>query len=370
MAAEMPTTSDVVAVQRARLTSVGLGTLRAPGDDDGAVAGVVARLGAVQSQELHSSAWGVAQRLAAPATLEQVQGALADGSVLRTHVLRPTWHYVVPEDLAPLMTATAPRVRRVMTSTERSYGFDHSLLGRRQGVVAGALADGPLTRKEIGVALAEDEGAPLDAWHLGQLMMHAELDLIVASGPMRGKQATYRLLPEQKAWDEDAARVHLARAYVRGHGPCRADDVAWWGTLTKTAARAAVADAGLTRHEVAGLDLWADGDLPEPAPSGTARLLSVYDEFFCHDFKSWPSLTRDGMPSRWLYTGLVVVDGLIVGGWSRVLKAQTVEITVELTDEPTAAVWAALEAEAARYGAFCGLEPSLVRGTVGKGTIG
>ncbi|GAA2221204.1 winged helix DNA-binding domain-containing protein [Promicromonospora sukumoe] len=367
----MPTTSDVVAIQRARLTSVGLGTLRAPGDDDGdTVAGVVARLGAVQSQELHSSAWGVAQRLATPATLEQVQGALADGSILRTHVLRPTWHYVVPDDLAPLMTATAPRVRKAMASTERSYGFDHSVLARRQGVVADALADGPLTRKEIGVAIAEAEGAPLDAWHLGQLMMHAELDLIVASGPMRGKQATYRLLPEQKAWDEDTARVHLARAYVRGHGPCRAEDVAWWGTLTKTAARAAVADAGLTRHEVAGLDLWADGDLPEPAPAGTARLLSVYDEFFCHDFKSWPSLTRDGMPSRWLYTGLVAVDGLIAGGWSRVLKAQTVEITVELTDEPTAAVWAALEAEAARYGAFCGLEPTLMRGAVGKGTIG
>ncbi|WP_285105212.1 winged helix DNA-binding domain-containing protein [Promicromonospora sp. MEB111] len=367
----MPTTSDVQEIQRARLTSVGLGTpdptLSA---DDGAVARVVARLGAVQSQELHSSAWGVAQRLAAPATLEQVQAALADGSILRTHILRPTWHYVVPEHLAPLMAATAPRVRRVMASTERSYEFDHSLLPRRHAVLADALADGPLTRKELGVALAEDEGAPLDAWHLGQVMMHAELDLIVASGPMRGKQATYRLLPEQRSWDEDEARVHLARAYVRGHGPCRAEDVAWWGTLTRTAARAAVADAGLTRHEVAGLTLWTDGDLPDPAPVGTARLLSVYDEFFCHDFKSWPPLTSDGMPSRWLYTGLVAVDGLIAGGWSRVLKAQTVEITVELTDEPSAEVWAAIEAEAARYGAFCGLEPTLVRGTVGKGTIG
>ncbi|MFI2363157.1 winged helix DNA-binding domain-containing protein [Promicromonospora sp. NPDC019610] len=367
----MPTTSDVQELQRARLTSVGLGTLDpAHSAGDGAVARVVARLGAVQSQELHSSAWGVAQRLAAPATLEQVQAALADGSILRTHVLRPTWHYVVPEDLAPLMTATAPRVRKAMASTERSYDFDHSLLPRRQAVLAEALADGPRTRKELGVALAEREGAPLDAWHLGQVMMHAELDLIVASGPMRGKQATYRLLPEQRTWDEDEARVHLARAYVRGHGPCRAEDVAWWGTLTKTAARAAVADAGLTRREIAGLTLWTDGDLPEPAPEGTARLLSVYDEFFCHDFKSWPSLTRDGMPSRWLYTGLVTVDGLIAGGWSRVLKAQTVEITVELSDEPSATVWAALAAEAARYGAFCGLEPTLVRGTVGKGTIG
>ncbi|MFI2485627.1 winged helix DNA-binding domain-containing protein [Promicromonospora kroppenstedtii] len=369
----MPTTSEVEGLQRARLTSVGLGALRTPGDDradDGAVPGVVARLGAVQSQELHSSAWGVAQRLTAPATLEQVQAALADGSVLRTHILRPTWHYVVPEDLAPLMTATAPRIRRAMASTERSYGFDHAALPRRHDVVVDALADGPLTRKEIGAALAEAEGAPLDAWHLGQLMMHAELDLIVASGPMRGKQATYRLLPEQRPWDEDAARAHLARVYVRGHGPCRAEDVAWWGTLTKTAARAAVADAGLTPHEIAGLTLWTDGDLPGPAPAGTVRLLSVYDEFFCHDFKSWPSLTRDGMPSRWLYTGLVVVDGMIAGGWSRVLKAQTVELTVELMDEPSAAVWSALEAEAGRYGAFCGLEPTLARGPVGKGTIG
>jgi hypothetical protein len=90
----MPTTSDVRTIQRARLTSVGLGTLRPSGADDGGVAGVVARLGAVQSQELHSSAWGVAQRLATPPTLAEVQAALADGSVLRTHILRPTSHNV------------------------------------------------------------------------------------------------------------------------------------------------------------------------------------------------------------------------------------------------------------------------------------
>ncbi|MFC7022637.1 winged helix DNA-binding domain-containing protein [Promicromonospora thailandica] len=364
----MPTTSEVRDLQRARLTSVGLGALRPA--DDGGVPAVVGRLGAVQAQELHSSAWGVAQRLADPTTLADVQAALADGTVLRTHVLRPTWHYVVPEDLAPLMTATAHRVRRAMASTERSYGFDHALLPRRHAVVADALAAGPLTRKELGAVLAEAEGAPVRAWDLGQVMMHAELDLLVASGPMRGKQPTYRLLPEQKTWDEDEARVHLARAYVRGHGPCRAEDVAWWATLTKADARAAVADAGLTRHEVAGLTLWTDGDLPEPAPSGTVRLLSVYDELFCHDFRGWPSLTRDGMPNRWLFTGLVVADGMIAGGWSRVLRSRTVEITVELTDEPSPRVWSALEQEAARYGQFCGLEPSLVRGEVGKGTIG
>jgi hypothetical protein len=358
----------VRAIQRARLTSVGLGTLRPA--DDGGVAGVVARLGAVQSQELHSSAWGVAQRLAEPATLAEVQAALAEGSIVRTHVLRPTWHYVVPGDLAPLMTATAPRVRRAMLSTERPRGFDHSLLPRRHAVIAEALRGGPLTRKEIGAVLAEAEGVPVDAWHLGQIMMHAELDLLVGSGPMRGKQATYRLLPEQRTWDEDEARIHLVRAYVRGHGPCRAEDAAWWGTLTKTAAQQAVADAGLTRHELAGLTLWTDGDLPEPAPEGTVRLLSVFDELFCHDFKGWPPLTSQAMPSRWLYMGLVTVDGMIAGGWSRVLKAQSVEITVELTEEPTPTVWAAIEAEAARYGKFCELEPTLTRGPVAKGTIG
>jgi hypothetical protein len=360
----------VRALQRARLTSVGLGTPDATGSDGGGVPGVVARLGAVQSQELHSSAWGVAQRLSTPPTLAQVQAALADGTVLRTHVLRPTWHYVVPEDLAPLMTVTAPRVRRAMLSAERPRGFDHSLLPRRHAVVAESLAGGPLTRKEIGAVLAQAEGAPVDAWDLGQVMMHAELDLLVASGPMHGKQATYRLLPEQKAWDEDEALVHLVRAYVRGHGPCRAEDAAWWGSLTKTAARQAVHDAGLTRHELAGLTLWTDGDLPDPAPEGTVRLLSVFDELFCHDFKGWPPLTPDGTPSRWLYMGLVTVDGMIAGGWSRALKAQSVEITVELAEEPTRAVWAAIETEVERYGQFCGLTPSLTRGPVGKGTIG
>src|SRR5689334_1292118 len=70
---------------------------------------VVRRLGAVQAQDFRAALWALGLRLnnSTETTIEQ---ALSDGTVLRTHVLRPTWHYVAPEDIRWLVALTGPRV--------------------------------------------------------------------------------------------------------------------------------------------------------------------------------------------------------------------------------------------------------------------
>ena len=70
---------------------------------------VVWSLLAVQAENPSQSAWAVATRTTSPRQGD-LADAIADGRVLRTHVLRPTWHYVHADDAQWLLELTAPRV--------------------------------------------------------------------------------------------------------------------------------------------------------------------------------------------------------------------------------------------------------------------
>ena len=83
-----------------------------------------------------------------------VEHALAVGTVVRTHVLRPTWHLVARDDIRWMLDLTAPRVRAAMASNERQFGLDARTKTRARAAVARALADEAcLTRAELASAL-------------------------------------------------------------------------------------------------------------------------------------------------------------------------------------------------------------------------
>ena len=55
-------------------------------------------MGAVQAQDYKAVRWAVGIRLRT-ASLRAVNRALERGEILRTHVMRPTWHLVAAEDI-------------------------------------------------------------------------------------------------------------------------------------------------------------------------------------------------------------------------------------------------------------------------------
>ena len=73
---------------------------------------MVAHLGAVQAQDYPAAKWALAQRLHG-ATDASLDAAFNAGAILRTHVLRPTWHFVAPADIRWLLALTAPRIKTV-----------------------------------------------------------------------------------------------------------------------------------------------------------------------------------------------------------------------------------------------------------------
>ena len=203
---------------------------------------VVEGLLAVQAQDFYGAKWAIAQRTQ-DGSDAAVDEAYDDGRILRTHVLRPTWHFVAAADLGWLLELTAPRVHAANAYMYRKCELDEALLRRADARLVRALEGGKqLAREELGEALAAG-GIEASGTRLACLVMHAELEGLIVSGLMRGKQHTYTLMseraPRPRKLRRDEALAELARRYLRGHGPAQVQDLAWWAGLTQADAKKA-----------------------------------------------------------------------------------------------------------------------------------
>jgi hypothetical protein len=185
-------------------------------------AAVIAHLGAVQAQDFAAAKWSLGLRIR-EATDETVEAAFNEGRFVRTHVMRPTWHFVLPQDVRWMQELTAPRVRRALASSDRRLGITEEIISRSGAVLAEALEGrNYLTRNEISIRLEKD-GIHMRGQRLAHLLVHAELSAQLCSGPRRGKQFTYALLderaPEQVRLSREESLELLATRYFMSHGP-------------------------------------------------------------------------------------------------------------------------------------------------------
>src|SRR3954466_11420365 len=80
-------------------------------------------LGAMQAQEYAMAKWAIGLRLPGLKD-EDIEKAFNEGAILRTHLLRPTWHFVIPEDIRWILALTAPRIRAASASYYAKFGLD------------------------------------------------------------------------------------------------------------------------------------------------------------------------------------------------------------------------------------------------------
>lgn len=327
------------------------------------LADVVHWLGAVQAQDYAGAKWAIGQRMtdATDAALEQ---AMTDGSILRTHLLRPTWHFVTPTDIRWMLELTAPRVRALMAYMDRQLEFDTTIFKKSNAVLTKTLQGGnQLTRAELETAFQKAR-IPVDGLRLGHLMMHAELDGVVCSGPRRGKQFTYALLEERvppaRALPRDQALAELVKRYFMTRGPATPKDFCVWSGLTMQDARNGIemVKSSFISEEINSQTYWfPETGLPKRDKYPTAWLLPNYDEYFI-GFKDRSAIgevaERAGIkkddPS--LIAHIIIVDGQVVGGWKRLLKKNEVVVQLSPFTTLTKAETQAVEDAADRYGRF------------------
>jgi hypothetical protein len=316
---------------------------------------------AMQSQDYGGAKWAVAQRCAASDA--SVEAALQRGDIVRTHVLRPTWHFVAPADIRWLLQLTAPRIKAASAPYFRRHGLDAAALRKSRRVLEKELSGRQLTRDELGLSLAQ-AGLPTRGEALSYQMIAAELDAVVCSGARRGKQHTYALLEERvadaPARSRDEALAELALRYLQGHGPALVQDLAWWSGSTIADAKRAIAACSEQLHSanVAGKLYWfAPLSRGAPLTDPVVHLLPNYDEqLIAYRYRGNAvdaSLSGRVGPGDGVFDGHVVtVDGQLVGGWRRELDKTSVVVSVTTLRKLSRAERQQLAAAARRYAAF------------------
>lgn len=190
----------------------------------------VSWLAAVQSQDYGAAKWALGLRVKGVKDRD-VEKAFNEGSILRTHVLRPTWHFVSPEDIRWMLALSAPRVHAANAPYYRKLEIDPAVVRRTYDSLGRALRGGvALAREEIRRVLQE-AGVQADGpLRLPYLLMRAELDGLIISGPRRGKQFTYALfddrVPSRPPIRLEEALAELSGRYFRSHGPATIHDFA------------------------------------------------------------------------------------------------------------------------------------------------
>ena len=330
-------------------------------------ADVVRALGAVQAQDYAGAKWAVAQRTTGRTDAE-IERELETGQILRTHVLRPTWHFVVPSDIRWMLALTAPRVSAAMAPANRRLELDRAVYRRAYRVVTRALADGSfLTRSELASELARAGISGATGQRLAHLMIQAELDGVVCSGPRRGKQFTYALLdarvPAAPPLARDEALAELTRRYFARRGPATPRDFAWWSGLTVADARRGIAllDSGLERLTIGDTEYWIAADAPPPPPRRalSAHLLPNYDEYFI-GFRDRSAIGRRVSDTSTVTGGnaliphVIVVNGELVGIWRRKVERERVVVSLEPHTALTRRELDLVAVEVRRFGRFLG----------------
>jgi hypothetical protein len=327
---------------------------------------VVQWLGAVQAQDYAAGKWAVGLRMKAgsDAALEQ---AFTDGSILRTHVMRPTWHFVTPDDIRWMVEFSAKRVKAAMSYQFRRLGLDAAFLKRSDTAIGKALQGGmQLTRLEL-VSILKQRGIKTDNLGFLHILMHAELECLICSGGRRGKQFTYALLderaPQAKKLDRDEALAELTRRYLMSHGPATLQDYAWWSGLTISDAKTGLEliKPQIINEVVDGEIYWYAASMPSVKEiPRSAWLLPNFDEYMVGYTDRSGVIEPDHAKKLeafgvYLLNPAVVIKGKIVGTWKRTLKKDAVLVEPRLLTSLNKTETRLVETAAGNYARFLGL---------------
>lgn len=322
---------------------------------------VVGWMSAIQAQDYAMAKWAVGVRVPG-ATDASVEVALNSGTILRTHVLRPTWHLVAAEDIHWMLALTAPHIKASQRARHAELELTPAVLKKTYGLLEKNLRDGNhLTREELNgvferakISLADNRAA--------HLLMCAELDCLIASGATKQGKPTYTLLdervPKPKRLSKDEALAALAGRYFASHGPATLADFGWWSGLPVGEARKALemAKPKLICEAVGDQTYWFTP--ASKVPANSAHLLPAYDEFII-SYKDRSALLtfeqqKKAVSDNGIFRPMVVVNGEVIGIWKRTAKKNSVLVEAEYFGKPNKAILGLIEHAAEQYGEFLG----------------
>lgn len=300
---------------------------------------IVKWLGAIQAQDLPMALWAIGLRTF-DSTHDSVREAFNKGEIIRTHLMRPTWHCVSADDIYWMLELTGPQIKTALNGRHKSLGITNGMLKKAKNIFIKHLEkNGPSSRTEL-VSLLENAGIPNEDNRAAHLLIHAELDAIICSGPLKGNKQTYALLEERvsnkKRLSYEEALSELAIRYFTSHGPATLDDFVWWSGLKKNQASLALELTKSQLHSatIHSKDYWFSQNQTFSQPDNeSVFLLPAFDEFIIsyrdrsavipsEHYKK--AISRNG-----LFWPVIVVNGQVEGLWKRTIKRNSIDIATD-----------------------------------------
>jgi hypothetical protein len=323
-------------------------------------------MGAMQAQDYAMAKWGIGVRLP-KSTDKQVQEAVDKGEILRTHVMRPTWHFVAADDISWMLELTAPRIRASLKSRQAELGLSETIIAKSFSVMEKAMTgNNHLTREQLHTELGKVK-IPTDENRLSHLMAYAELEGLVCSGITKGNKQTYALLEERvkkkKKFTKEEALAELAKRYFLSHCPATINDFSWWSGLSVTDARKGLelVKSNFCSEIIDSETYWfSDAIKPIQKNKQQVYLLPAFDEFLISYKKRTASLPAEHHVKAVSFNGIfyptIVINGKVTGLWKRTIKKEKVLIETNFFSAPDRATKNLIAERAQAFANFLGKE--------------
>ncbi|MBB4800972.1 hypothetical protein HNP37_001011 [Flavobacterium nitrogenifigens] len=304
---------------------------------------VVKHFGAMQAQDYAMAKWAIGSRC--NSTEKEIEEAINSGKIIRTHILRPTWHFVSPDDIYWMLELSAPQLRKLAISGAKKFNVNENKLRQMNKSIEKLLTgNNHLTRPEIMQELGVKKTAS-DNFLGAAIMMNAELDGLVCNGEMKGKQITYALLEERvkkpnTSLTKEEALAKLAQRYFESHGPATLLDFSWWSGFAPTICQKAINAIELQlnkitidnqqywfKKEVFSKDNFREGVHFLPAFDEILISYKTREASFSGDHQS-KTFTNNG-----IFKPIILENGKVIGIWKRTFKKDHVKIETEFFNE-------------------------------------
>ncbi len=334
---------------------------------------IVEWMGMMQAQDYNYFRWAIGMRMKEP-KMEAVKESFSSGKIVRLHLLRCTVQAVSAQDYPWLMQLCRERNLNTIKSwpSYNQANFSEQYYQEGTEALKGILAHNlSLTKKGIGVEM-EKLGLPSDTAHLNQILLRGEMEGLVCSGEMRGKDATWALVDErlkalgvfEPQLSETETLTLVARKYFRSHSPASFEDFCWWTGLPISQNRKAIEQIASELEEVLVEDSSPNGnkqmmfvyketinkrqeyikdalknDTLEQHPSGTtedksAILLPPYDEYLIGYKSRWISLDKKHEAKAHnrfgIFKPVILYKGKVVGNWKASLDQGAKNIETDI----------------------------------------
>ncbi len=326
---------------------------------------LVAHMGAMQAQDFSMVKWAVGLRHKGSSE-RLVENAMGRGEILRTHVMRPTWHLVSSGDIYWMLKLTAPHIQASLKSRHRELEITDSVLKVSNSVIVKALQGGNHLAREELIRIFQKVGISTDGNRASHLLLYAELECIICSGITKDNKPTYALFEERVPKSDTIPRAEalakLALRYFSSHGPATLQDFTWWSGLPVKDARKALEmiNSDLI-SETSGREVYwmADTFHGKGAGKNFVRFLPAYDEFLISYKDRSASLSgpisRSVVSVNGIFRPVILVNGQVAGIWKRAVKNRQITIVAELFVNPDKNILAQLEKSVTTYASFTGV---------------